>query len=97
MGTALGRRWAMKTVIAAVLSGMLVTAAAHAASITNLDGVTAVLVIVEGESRVEVAIDAGSTETICPTGCFVTVPNGDHIGLQGDELIEIVNGSFVFK
>jgi uncharacterized cupin superfamily protein len=97
MGTALGRRWAMKTVIAAVLSGMLVTGAANAATVTNRDGETAVLVIVEGESRMEVAVDSGATETICPTGCFVTVPSGDHVGLQGDETIEILNGSFVFK
>lgn len=34
---------------------------------------------------------------ICPGGCFVTAPSGDRVGLQGDETIEIVNGSVVVK
>ncbi|PST21981.1 hypothetical protein C7U60_12000 [Mesorhizobium plurifarium] len=70
---------------------------AYSATVTNKDGEAAVLVIVEGESRIEVAIDAGATEVICPGGCFVTAPSGDRLGLQGDETIEIVNGSVVVK
>lgn len=70
---------------------------AWSATVTNKDGEAAVLVIVEGESRMEVAIGAGSTESICPSGCFITTPSGDRIGLQGNETIEIVNGSAVVK
>ncbi|WEX76148.1 hypothetical protein PYH37_004424 [Sinorhizobium numidicum] len=87
----------MKRVVAALLSGILVTGAANAATVTNRDGETAVLVIVEGESRMELAIDSGATEMICPSGCFITAPSGDRMGLQGDETIEIVNGSVVVK
>ena len=87
----------MKTVVVAVVSAMFIADAASAATVTNKDAETAVLVIVDGESRMEVAVDAGGTEMICPSGCFVTAPSGDRIGLQGDETIEIVNGSVVVK
>ncbi|NRP73776.1 hypothetical protein ILFOPFJJ_04689 [Ensifer psoraleae] len=87
----------MKTILIALLSGILVTGATSAATVTNKDGETAVLVVVEGESRMEVAVGSGATEMICPSGCFVTAPSGDRIGLQGDETIEIVNGSVVVK
>jgi len=70
---------------------------AWSATVTNKDADAAVLVVVEGESRMEVAISAGGTELICPSGCFITTPSGDRVGLQGDENIEIVNGSAVFK
>lgn len=86
----------MKTVVV-LLSAMLATEAAQAATVTNRDNETAILVIVEGESRMELAISAGATEVICPSGCFVTAPNGDRVGLQGAETIEIVNGSVVVK
>jgi hypothetical protein len=87
----------MRTVFAALLCGMLTAGVTHAASVTNRDEETAVLVIVEGESRIEVAIGPRATEMICPSGCFVTAPSGDRIGLQGDETIEIVGGSVVVK
>ncbi|MBP2237148.1 putative porin [Sinorhizobium kostiense] len=87
----------MKTLTAAVLLCAVIGGAAHAATVTNRDGDTAMLVIVEGQSRIDVALASGATETICPMGCFVTLPSGDRIGLQGDETVEIVNGSFVFK
>ncbi|MDW9501255.1 hypothetical protein GOB08_22695 [Sinorhizobium meliloti] len=87
----------LKTYAVVMVSAMLWAGVAYAATVTNKDGEAAVLVIVEGESRIEVAIDAGATEVICPGGCFVTAPSGDRVGLQGDETIEIVNGSVVVK
>lgn len=87
----------MRTVFIALFCSMLISSAAEGAMVTNKDGETAVLVIVESESRMEVAIDAGATEMICPSGCFVTAPNGDRIGLQGEETMEIVNGSVIVK
>lgn len=65
--------------------------------ITNSDTNTVVLIIVEGGKRVEVSIDAGNSEHLCPTGCFMTFPNGDRIGLEGSENVKIVNGSGVVK
>jgi hypothetical protein len=87
----------MKSVVSACVLTVLTALPAWSATVTNTDGEAAVLVVVEGESRMEVAISAGGTESICPSGCFITTPSGDRIGLQGDETIEIVNGSAVVK
>jgi len=56
-----------------------------------------VLTVTEGGNRVEVVVDAGASERFCPSGCFMTTPDGDRIGLSGDETIEIVKGSAVIK
>ncbi|MBB3590366.1 putative porin [Rhizobium sp. BK529] len=70
---------------------------ALAASVTNKDGAPVVLTVTEGGNRVEVVVDAGASEPVCPSGCFMTTPDGDRIGLSGDETIEIVKGSAVIK
>ena len=80
-----------------LLVSAAVSAPAVAASVTNKDADTQVLVIVEGGNRAEVALEPGSTETICPSGCFVTLPNGDRVALNGDENVEISGGSAVIK
>ncbi len=67
--------------------------AAPAAMVTNTDKGSVVVVIVANGKRAEVTIDAGTTEYICPSGCFITFPNGDRIGLEGSEVIRIVNGA----
>ena len=87
----------MKTFVSAFVLTVITAFPAWSATVTNKDGEPAVLVVVEGESRMEVAISAGGTESICPSGCFITTPSGDRIGLQGDETIEIVKGSAVVK
>lgn len=83
----------MKKLITAILLVAASAGGALAASVTNKDSSPVVLVIVENGNRMEVAVDAGSTQTICPGGCFVTLPNGDRIGLEGKEQIDIVNGA----
>ncbi len=45
----------------------------------------------------DVAVEPGATETICPSGCFVTAPDGDRIGLSGNEVLEIIDGTLVVK
>ncbi|EYR77823.1 hypothetical protein SHLA_34c000350 [Shinella sp. DD12] len=87
----------MKRMIMMLLVSAAMSAPAMAASVTNKDGDTQVLVIVEGGSRMEVALEPGATETICPTGCFVTLPNGDRIALNGGENVEIQGGSASVK
>ncbi|MDO9418738.1 hypothetical protein [Pararhizobium sp.] len=87
----------MKTLLIAVLLSVFSAPAAFAVDVTNKDAAAAVLVVVEGESRIDVAVDAGATENICPSGCFITTPSGDRIGLSGNETIDIVNGSAVVK
>ena len=76
-----------------LLVSAAMTAPAMAATVTNKDADTQVLVVVEGGSRMEIALEPGSTETICPAGCFVTLPNGDRIALNGGEEVEIQGGS----
>lgn len=65
---------------------------AGAATVINGDADPVVVVIVENGSRMEVALDPGAEETVCPSGCFLTLPNGDRIGLVGGETVEIRNG-----
>jgi len=80
-----------------LLVSAAMTAPAMAASVTNKDADIQVLVIVEDGSRSEVAVEPGSTETICSSGCFVTLPNGDRIALTGDETVELEGGSASIK
>ena len=91
------RRVKMKRMIMMLLVSAAMSAPAMAASVTNRDADTQVLIIVEGGSRVEIALEPGSTETICPSGCFVTLPNGDRIALSGGEEVEIEGGAASIK
>jgi hypothetical protein len=83
--------------LAMLLMSTAVAAPALAASITNNDAEAVVLTIVENGSRSELAVGAGQTETVCPSGCFVTLPNGDRVALHGDETVEISGGAAVIK
>lgn len=87
----------MKRMIMMLLVSAAMTAQAGAASVTNKDGETQVLVVVEDGSRMEIALEPGATETICPAGCFVTMPNGDRIALGGGEEVEIKGGEALVK
>lgn len=87
----------MKTFLTGALILLSVAGVSHAASVTNAGDTAVVLTVVEGGSRVQVALDPGATETICPGGCFVTLPNGDRLPLSGGETVEISNGSAVVK
>jgi hypothetical protein len=87
----------MKRMIMMLLVSAAMSAPAVAATVTNKDADTQVLVVVEGGNRAEIALEPGSTETICPTGCFVTLPNGDRIALNGGEEVEIQGGSASVK
>lgn len=80
-----------------LLMSTTVAAPAFAASITNKDGDPMVVTIVENGKRTELALGAGATESVCPSGCFVTLPNGDRVALNGDETVEISGGSAVVK
>lgn len=62
---------------------------ASAATVTNLDDTTHVLMVSEGGNQVELSIGPGETIEICPDGCFVTLPNGDREVLTGSETLQI--------
>lgn len=91
------RRVNMKRMIMMLLVSAAMSAPAVAATVTNKDADTQVLVVVEDGSRVEVALEPGATETICASGCFVTLPNGDRIALNGGEDVEIQGGEASVK
>ena len=87
----------MRTVLIAVLATMILSGSALSATIVNKDAGSIVLVVTENGSRMEVAIDAGASETVCPAGCFVTLPNGDRVALEGGETVEISQGGAAIK
>jgi len=68
-----------------------------AASVSNSGTSPIVLIVVEDGNRVEVSIDAGGSDSICPAGCFVTLPNGDRLGLAGGESVDIKDGVATIK
>lgn len=88
---------AMKTLVTAFLIGVAMGGSAFAATITNKDAQSHILIVTEGGSKMEVAVDAGASVTICPGGCFVVMPSGDREALAGSEQIDIVNGTAVIK
>jgi hypothetical protein len=70
---------------------------ALAASATNFDNQPYTLVVTESGTQTEIALAAGETVQFCPTGCFVTMPNGDREVLTGAETIEISGGQAKIK
>jgi predicted porin len=87
----------MKKFVFAGIALALSCVAAQAASVTNQDSATIVVVVVEGDNRMEVALEPGQTADICPSGCFITTPSGDRLGLSGSENVQISNGSAIVQ
>lgn len=74
-----------------------ITSPVAAATLTNSDSAPVQLRITEPSGRTDIAIEPGTTEDICPAGCFVTMPNGDRLGLSGGESVEIKGGTASIK
>lgn len=70
---------------------------ALAATVTNSDDTTHTLVISEGGNQSSVTIAPGETIEVCPSGCFVTMPNGDREVLTGSEKLYIEASRSVFE
>lgn len=87
----------MKRVFSVLAAFLAFTGMCHAATVTNKGADTVVLVVVENGSRIDVALDGGMSESLCASGCFVTLPNGDRLALDGGETVEIIDGSAVIK
>lgn len=87
----------MMKLFAVALSLSTVGGSAFAASAVNLDSEPRTLVVTEGGSKQELAVGAGETVEFCPSGCFVTLPNGDREALTGGETIEISGGAAKIK
>jgi hypothetical protein len=94
---ALNSRSKMKKFSVALVSVLLMTGAASAASIINRDAEPQTIVVTEGADKTEMTIGAGESVEFCAAGCFVTMPNGDRQALTGSETIEISGGAGVIK
>lgn len=71
--------------------------AASAATIINKDDKDYTLVITEGGDKTDLSLAAGQTISVCPSGCFVTLPDGDRAALTGPETVEISGGRAKIK
>lgn len=78
--------------LVAVIVVMAAAGSAHAASAVNRDNEPRTLIVTEGGSKSELALGPGETVDFCPSGCFVTLPNGDLEALTGTETVEISGG-----
>ena len=86
----------MKALLVALATAMVAFPAA-AANITNSDAEAYSLQVTEGGVKSEVVVGPGETVSACPSGCFITFPNGDREALAGSETIEINGGSPTIK
>lgn len=91
------RRTPMKTIILSLAMSIAMLGGAYAASVTNKDAQSQVLIVTEGGDKIEMVIEAGATVNFCPSGCFVTMPSGDRETFSGSESIDIVNGAAVIR
>jgi opacity protein-like surface antigen len=87
----------MKKFSVALVSMLLMTGAASAASVVNRDADAQTIVVTEGSDKTEMTIGAGESVEFCASGCFVTMPNGDRQALTGTETVEISGGAGVIK
>lgn len=87
----------MKTTIFTLAISLAMLGAATAASVTNKDAQSQVLIVTEAGNKIELVIEAGATANFCPAGCFVTMPSGDKETLGGAENVEIENGKLTVK
>ncbi|PHP67525.1 hypothetical protein CSC94_07405 [Zhengella mangrovi] len=87
----------MKKIIIATLALVSFSGTVFAASLTNKDADPRTIIVTEGGSKGEISVNAGESVSICPNGCFLTMPNGDREALKGDETIDISNGKAVFR
>jgi len=82
----------MKRYATAFLLAVVGAGPAFAASAVNKDSEPRTLVVTEGSTKNDLVVGPGETVDFCPSGCFVTFPNGDRQALTGSETIEITGG-----
>lgn len=72
-------------------------ASAIASTVTNSDVTAQTIIVIEGADRQELVIEPSDTISFCPSGCFVTMPNGDRQVLNGGEALTISGGKAKIK
>ena len=70
---------------------------ASSATVTNGESEALTLVVTENGERTEDNMTVGQTQSICPSGCFVTLPNGDRVVLSGGESVSISNSHAIIE
>ncbi len=88
------RVWSRVFLTAGVIAA---PAAAGAASLSNGEGAAQTVVVTEGSARRELIVAPGETVEFCPSGCFVTFPNGDREALTGSEAVTLGSGKATLK
>lgn len=78
-------------------ASMLLAGVASAASITNNDSSDYTLQITENGVRSEVTVGASQTVDVCSSSCFMTLPNGDLVALEGGEAVTISGGTAIIN
>lgn len=87
----------MKSMLFGMVVSVLLPAGVQAATLINTGSEAVVVQVSEASGRMDVSLDPGAQEDICPSGCFLTLPSGDRIGLAGGETIELENGTAHIK
>ena len=82
----------MKRLLIAAAALALGAVSAGAATVINKDDKDYTLTVTEGGDRSEIGLGAGQTISLCNSGCFITMPNGDREALTGNETVEINGG-----
>lgn len=79
----------MNRMIAVSFAFLIAAGAANAATLNNVGNTPVVLQVAETSGRIDVSLEPGQSQEVCPEGCFITLPNGDHVGLTGGETVDI--------
>jgi len=82
----------MKTWMISAFALAISAMPAAAATVVNSDAEARTLIVVEGSDKSELTVGPGESQEFCPSGCFVTMPNGDREALTGTETLEISGG-----
>jgi hypothetical protein len=88
---------AMKAILLSAAAAFVSCTASNAASVTNADAETRVIVVTERGSRVTLMVPPGAAETFCHRGCFIAWGDGDRAALKGDEDLLIEGGVVRFR
>lgn len=70
---------------------------AIASTVTNSDLTAQTIIVIEGADKQALVIEPSDTISFCPSGCFVTMPNGDRQVLKGGEALTISGGKAKIK
>lgn len=88
---------ALKIIGTTIIVTIATAGTVFAATVINNDAEAQTLIVTEGASKQKVLIQPGEKISFCPSGCYVTFPNGDRDVLAGNETIVIVNGGGTHK